>query len=104
MIEPTISIIGSGSAEAALAARALLAGNRVAHRWLDTDSDPVGRILREQAGLGADQPVVIFADGRRLDAPAEFVERFPGRSTRGHVNSQADGTRHLRGMTAPART
>jgi hypothetical protein len=52
MTEAAVSIIGSGSAEAALAARALLAGNGVAHRWLDADGDPVGRTLRERAGPG----------------------------------------------------
>src|SRR4051794_5052858 len=99
-----ISIIGSGSAEAALAARALLAGNEVAHRWLDTDGDPVGRILREQTGLGADRPLVIFPDGGRLVAPAEFIEPFPGRSARESAGAQPEGAHHRRGMTAPART
>jgi hypothetical protein len=36
-------MIGPGSAPAMLAARALLAGNGVAHRWIHTDTDPVGR-------------------------------------------------------------
>jgi hypothetical protein len=46
-----VSMIGSGSAPAMLAARALLAGNGVAHRWIDTDTDPVGRLLaRTPAG------------------------------------------------------
>jgi hypothetical protein len=51
LIEPTISIIGSGSAEAALAARALLAGNDVADRRLDTDGDPIGTELARRSGL-----------------------------------------------------
>ena len=36
-----VSILGPGSARAMLAARALLAGNGVAHRWIDTDADPL---------------------------------------------------------------
>src|SRR5690242_7611775 len=39
MIEWAISVIGSGSDEAALAARALLAGNDVAHRHLGGGAD-----------------------------------------------------------------
>jgi hypothetical protein len=35
-----VSMVGSGSTPAMLAARALLAGNGVAHRWIDTDTDP----------------------------------------------------------------
>jgi thioredoxin reductase (NADPH) len=101
MIEPAISVIGSGSAESALAARALLAGNGVAHRWLDTDRDPVGRLLRERAGVGADGPVVVFPDGSHLSAPADFVEPFPGRSAR--EPHDAAGRRRS-GMAGPART
>jgi hypothetical protein len=82
VIEPAVSIIGSGSAEAALTARALLDGNGVAHRWLDTDDDPVGRILRERGGLGAERPVVVFPDGSQLVAPNDFVEPSPRGSTR----------------------
>jgi thioredoxin reductase (NADPH) len=104
MIEPTISIIGPGSDEAALAARALLAGNGVAHRWLDTDGDPLGRILRERAHLGADRAVVVFADGSRLLAPADFVEPFPGRAAREHPEATAAAGRSRSGMNAPART
>jgi thioredoxin reductase (NADPH) len=105
MIEPAISIIGSGSAEAALAARALLAGNGVAHRWLDTDGDPIGRILRERAGLGAERPVVIFPDGSQLPAPADFVEPFPGRAARENPGADAAAAGRSRsGMSGPART
>jgi hypothetical protein len=32
----------------------------VVHRWLDTDRDPVGKLLRERAGIGVDGPVVVF--------------------------------------------
>jgi hypothetical protein len=72
--DPVVSMIGSGSAPAMLAARALLAGNGVTHRWIDTDTDPVGRLLAEQARLGVERPVAVFADGSQLPAPAEFVD------------------------------
>jgi hypothetical protein len=99
-----ISIIGSGSAEASLTARALLAGNGVAHRWMDTDADPIGRLLRERTGLGAEQPVVVFPDGSQLVAPADFAEPFPGRAAREHPAAQAAASRSLSGMSGPART
>jgi thioredoxin reductase (NADPH) len=72
--DPVVSMIGSGSAPAMLCARALLAGNRVAHRWIDTDTDPVGRLLAKHAHLGLDRPLAIFADGFQLPAPEEFVD------------------------------
>jgi thioredoxin reductase (NADPH) len=103
VIEPAVSIIGSGSAEAALTARALLDGNGVAHRWLDTDDDPVGRILRERGGLGAERPVVVFPDGSQLVAPNDFVEPSPRGSTREESKAHTAGRRRS-GMSTPART
>jgi hypothetical protein len=70
-------MVGPGSAPAMLAARGLLAGNRVAHRWIDTDVDPVGRLHAEHAGLGAERPVAVFSDGSLLPAPAGFLEPGP---------------------------
>jgi hypothetical protein len=52
-----------------LAARALLVGNGVAHRWLDIDTDPIGRLLTDRARLGVEQPVAVFPDGSQLVAP-----------------------------------
>jgi thioredoxin reductase (NADPH) len=77
--DPVVSVIGSGSAPAMLAARALLAGNGVAYRWIDTATDPVGRLLADHAGLGGDRPVAVFADGSQLPAPTEFVDPVPVR-------------------------
>jgi thioredoxin reductase (NADPH) len=101
-LEPMVSIIGSGSAPAAIAARALLAANGVPHRWLDTDRDPIGRLVRERAGLGADEPVAVFADGTHLVAPAGFLEPAP-RTTRPTAEPPPDVPSRA-GMTAPART
>ena len=77
--DPIVSMIGSGSAPAMLAARALLAGNGVAHRWIDTNTDPVGRLLAKHARLGVDRPLAVFADGSQLAAPEEFVDPVPAR-------------------------
>ena len=77
--DPVVSMIGPGSAPAMLAARALLAGNGVPHRWIDTDTDPVGRLLAEHARLGVERPVAVFADGSQLPAPEEFADPVPVR-------------------------
>ena len=77
--DPIVSMIGPGSAPAMLAARALLVGNGVRHRWIDTDADPVGRLLAENVHLGAERPVAVFADGSQLSAPEEFVDPTPSR-------------------------
>ena len=82
-----------------LAARALLAGNGVTHRWIDIDADPVGRLLAENVHLGAERPVAVFADGSQLPAPEEFVDPIPSR-----VAEQAPAITQQRvGMVVPAR-
>jgi thioredoxin reductase (NADPH) len=97
-------MIGSGSSLAMLAARALLAGNGVAHRWIDTDADPVGRLLAENVHLSAERPVAVFADGSQLPAPEEFIDPGPARAEE-KLEEQAPtaGQRRV-GMTMPART
>ncbi len=100
MTDALVSVIGPGSAEAAIGARALLTANGVPHRWLDTDADPVGRLLADRAGLGREQPVAVFADGSRLEAPDGFVEPVPGPAPR----AAASGHPSRAGMRAPART
>jgi hypothetical protein len=96
-----VSMIGSGSAPAMLAARALLAGNGVAHRWMDIHADPVGRLLAEHLGVGVERPVAVFADGSQLPAPVEFVERGPARTGAGDAGP---GHEQRVGMAVPART
>ena len=82
-----------------LAARALLVGNGVTHRWIDIDADPVGRLLAENVHLGAERPVAVFADGSQLPAPEEFVDPIPSR-----VAEQAPAITQQRvGMVVPAR-
>jgi thioredoxin reductase (NADPH) len=101
--DPIISMIGSGSTPAMQAARALLMGNGVAHRWIDTDSDPVGRLLAENAQLGAERPVAVFANGSQLPAPENFVDSGPARVGQEFEQTPAGGERRV-GMTEPART
>jgi thioredoxin reductase (NADPH) len=112
--DPVVSMIGSGSAPAMLAARALLAGNSVAHRWIDTDTDPVGRLLVEHARLGVERPLAVFADGSQLPAPEGFVDpvpvrdrpaiRSPAAPPVGRNHEQTAAVREQRaGMAVPAR-
>jgi thioredoxin reductase (NADPH) len=106
---PVVSMVGSGAAPAMLAARALLVGNDIAHRWIDTDSDPVGRLLAEHRGLGVDRPVAVFADGSQLPAPVEFVDASAASALRpsvrtGEQTEQARaGAGRRTGMALPAR-
>lgn len=108
-------MIGPGSAPAMLAARALLAGNGVAHRWIDTDTDPVGQLLAENTRLGVELPLAVFADGFQLPAPQEFVDPVRVRDRpaisragapplgRAPERTAAGGEQHV-GTAVPART
>jgi hypothetical protein len=100
--DPVVSMIGSGSAPAMLAARALLGGNGVAYRWIDIDADAVGRLLAENVHLGVERPVAVFADGTRLPAPEDFVDPGPTQVERGPEHAPTVGERRV-GMTMPAR-
>ena len=99
--DPVVSMIGSGSSPAMLTARALLGGNGVPHRWIDTDADPVGRLLAGNVQLAVERPVAVFADGSELAAPEEFVD--PGPARVGGRRERSHQERHV-GMTMPART
>jgi len=96
-------MIGSGSAPAMLAARALLERNGVAHRWIDTDADPVGRLLAETVQFSAERPVAVFADGSQLPAPEDFVDPGPTQ-VKGEPEQAPTIDERLVGMTGPART
>jgi thioredoxin reductase (NADPH) len=101
--DPVVSMIGAGSAPEMLGARDLLVGNRVPHRWIDTDTDPVGRLLAKHVRLGVDRPIALFADGYHLPAPEGFVDAKP--APVGPKPEPAQDVREQRlGMAVPART
>ncbi len=51
--------------------REFLARNQVPYRWLDVETDPEAQRLIEAEGAeGAHLPLLIFADGTRLEAPS----------------------------------
>ena len=98
---PVVSMIGSGSASAMLAARALLSGNGVDYRWIDSDTDPLGRLLAEHSRLALERPVALFADGSELPAPARFVDPHPAPTGRESADTPAAQERRV-GMAVPA--
>jgi thioredoxin reductase (NADPH) len=101
--DAVVSMVGSGSAPAMQAARAMLSGNGIAHRWIDTDADPLGRLLAEHTGLGVKRPVAVFVDGSQLPAPEEFVDPGSTRSKREIMRTPAGGGQRV-GLVRPART
>ena len=64
-----VSVLGLRSSPATQAARELLERNRVPHRWIDLDEDPLGRLLRDGPTGERSLPVVFFANGGRLKDP-----------------------------------
>ena len=101
--DPVVSMVGSGPAPAMLAARALLAGNGVTHRWIDVDADPVGRLLGEHVGLGVERPGRGVRYGSQLPAPAGFVDVGRARVAGDPELTAGIGEQQV-GMVVPART
>jgi thioredoxin reductase (NADPH) len=64
--------------DAADSARDFLARNGVALRWIDLDRDPLGAMLPHEDLDAASLPLAIFADGSRLEAPPNYIERTAG--------------------------
>src|SRR5436305_12765394 len=89
---------GAGDADGA----PLLARNGVAHRWIDTDTDPLGGLLVEYCGLGVERPVAVVADGSQLPAPVDFVEPEAARNDEEPEQAKAAEGRRI-GVTAPGR-
>jgi thioredoxin reductase (NADPH) len=79
-----VSVVGRRAAPAAQASRELLERNRVPHRWIDLDVDPVGRLLRDGPIGDRSLPVVFLANGEMLEGPQTYVDPLPG-----HVRSAA---------------
>ena len=75
-----VSLVGRRALPAVQAARELLERNRVPHRWIDLDEDPIGRLLRDGPIGQRTLPVVLFANDETLDGPPTYVEPYPGTS------------------------
>jgi hypothetical protein len=73
-----VSLVGRRTLAAAQAARELLERNRVSHRSIDLDDDPVGRLLGDGPIAERPLPVALFANGETRDGPPTYVEPYPG--------------------------
>ena len=74
------TIVGRRSTPGADAARDLLGRNDVPHRWVDLDRDPLAALLDTDALSAGRLPLVLFADGTRLEGPEEYTELVSGQT------------------------
>jgi thioredoxin reductase (NADPH) len=77
-----VTVFGRRGQAAAESARDFLRRNRVPLRWIDLDLDPLAAFLSHRELAAAREPVALFADGSRLEAPEDYAERTAGRSDR----------------------
>jgi thioredoxin reductase (NADPH) len=73
-----VTLFGRGGQAAAETARDFLQRNEVSLRWVDLDLDPLAELLSDEEIETATQPVALFADGSRLEAPQNYAEPTPG--------------------------
>jgi thioredoxin reductase (NADPH) len=76
-----VTLFGRRGQAAAETAREFLGRNQIPLRWVDLDVDPLAAFLSDRELEGARQPMALFADGSRLEAPENYVE--PGRPDAG---------------------
>jgi thioredoxin reductase (NADPH) len=74
-----VTLFGRRGQAAAETARDFLERNRVPLRWVDLDLDPLAELLSDGQIEAAIQPIALFADGGRLEAPKGYAEPVPGR-------------------------
>jgi thioredoxin reductase (NADPH) len=74
----TVTLIGRLGNPGSDAAKLFLKRNAVDMRWIDLDRDPIAGLLDEDELREVTLPLAIFADGRRLEGPREYVERSTG--------------------------
>src|SRR5689334_23024589 len=88
-----VRVLDRINSPAGLALRTFLTRNRVPFEWVDIDDDPLARFLLSAAAASEDEiearlagiklPVLLLADGRRLEAPSRLeVARAVGLHTR----------------------
>jgi len=80
-----ITVITGPNAPASGAARDFLVRNRVPHRWLDLETDPLAKFCDLGRRLaGCRLPAVLFEDGTMLEAPETFQQPGPGIVSEAH--------------------
>ena len=72
------TIVGRRSTPGVDAARDLLGRNHVPYRWVDVDRDPLAALLETDSVSAGRLPLVLFADGSRLEGPGEYSELVSG--------------------------
>ena len=75
-----VTLFGRRGQAAAETAREFLRRNQVPVRWVDLDLDPLAALLSDRELEAANQPMALFADGSRLEAPEDYAEPIPGRA------------------------
>jgi thioredoxin reductase (NADPH) len=79
MSRDPVTLFGRRGQAATETARDFLQRNEVPLRWVDLDRDPLAAFLSDRAIETARQPMALFADGGRLEAPENYAEPMPGR-------------------------
>jgi thioredoxin reductase (NADPH) len=79
MRREAVTLFGRRGQAAAETARDFLQRNEVPLRWIDLDLDPLAGFLSDRDLGNARQPIALFADGSRLEAPEHYAEAMPGR-------------------------
>jgi thioredoxin reductase (NADPH) len=72
--EESTYVFGRAGSAGARALRELLTRNRVAHRWLDLDCDPIARLLDQPRIATLRLPAVLVPDGSLVEAPEHYYE------------------------------
>ena len=75
----SVTLFGRRGQAAAETARDFLQRNEVPLRWVDLELDPLAELLSDEEIEAAPQPVALFSDGSRLEAPENYTEPAPGR-------------------------
>jgi thioredoxin reductase (NADPH) len=74
-----VTLFGRRGQAAAETARDFLQRNQVPLRWVDLDLDPLAAFLSDRELDAVRQPMALFADASRLEAPENYAEPMPGR-------------------------
>ena len=75
----SVTLFGRRGQAPAETARDFLQCNEIPLRWVDLDLDPLPAFLSDGEIEAATQPMALFADGSRLEAPENYAEPTPGR-------------------------
>jgi thioredoxin reductase (NADPH) len=81
-----VTLFGRRGQAAGETAREFLRRNQVPVRWVDLELDPLVAFLSDRELEAGRQPMALFADGSRLEAPENYAEPMPGRLDAGRAS------------------